>query len=309
MGGDTQGKLSTSAEFGIAGTSAVAAITFCQPLDVVKTRLQLQGRGGGARAQEGVAAVLAAVWAREGVRGLERGLSASSLLQFSNVGTRFGGYDYIKRALGITATSGSGCAALWAAGGLSGAMAAVVSNPFYLLKTRLQAADMDPGPQRLTFTGAVRDVYRSGGVLGFYQGLQAFIPRTAAASSVQLASYDTVKAYCRSALGMHDGLPLHAVASFITGIAVVLAMQPFDFAATRLMSQAAGARTSFLATMADAVRTEGILSMYQGTLANYLRFGPYCVLVFVFTEQLRAQYTALTRTAPSSAPAPQRAAV
>ena len=33
---------------------------------------------------------------------------------------------------------------------------------------------------------------------------------------------------------------------------------------------------------------EGVGGVYRGAMANYLRFGPYCVLVFVFVEQGRS---------------------
>ena len=36
---------------------------------------------------------------------------------------------------------------------------------------------------------------------------------------------------------------------------------------------------------------------HAGATANYLRFGPYCVLVFVFVEQLRKIEAALMRAA------------
>eukprot|EP00965_Chrysotila_dentata_P021380 707952-Pleurochrysis_carterae.AAC.1 len=37
-----------------------------------------------------------------------------------------------------------------------------------------------------------------------------------------------------------------------------------------------------------SIQAEGVLSVYKGVSANYARFGPYCVLVFLFLEQLRA---------------------
>lgn len=38
----------------------------------------------------------------------------------------------------------------------------------------------------------------------------------------------------------------------------------------------------------QTVRAEGIAGVYRGAVANYLRFGPYCILVFIFVEQGRA---------------------
>jgi len=89
--------------------------------------------------------------------------------------------------------------------------------------------------------------------------------------------------------GLPEGLRLHVAASWITGIAVVGAMQPFDFAATRLMNQRAGTKTyqGLAHCLITVASSEGIRAIYQGVIPNYLRFGPYCILVFVFLEQLK----------------------
>ena len=55
--------------------------------------------------------------------------------------------------------------------------------------------------------------------------------------------------------------------------------------------RAAGGPAAFggpLDVIRKTVAAEGPLGVYKGVTANYLRFGPYCVLVFIFVEQLRA---------------------
>ena len=108
------------------------------------------------------------------------------------------------------------------------------------------------------------------------------------ASGVQLSTYDEVKHWLMFNHSFSDGLSLHFVASWITGIAVVAAMQPFDFAATRLVNQqSAGQRYSGpVDCIMKTVQSEGVLAVYKGVGPNYLRFGPYCVLVFIFLEHL-----------------------
>ena len=272
----------------------MGAITFCNPVDVVKTRLQLQQKTPSMTQPRysGVSGTLRVIAVGEGVRGLQKGLSAVYLLQFSNVGVRFGGYGFFKRLFGLDNEDSSGSkrnAMLFASGAASGALAAIVSNPFYLLKTRLQADTRKDNP--LTLRQAVRSLVQEEGVKGFWGGIRAFIPRTAAASAVQLSVYDVVKPWVMSGLNIADGLRVCIVSSFITGVAVVAAMQPFDFTATRMMNSPKEFPT-FTSCMVQTYKNEGPRAFYQGTLANYLRFGPYCVLVFVFTEQLRELYSA-----------------
>lgn len=95
----------------------------------------------GARPYTGVGQALVAMARREGVRGLQRGLAAASLLQFTNVATRFGVYGAGKRFSPSQTGSAAPEMAMQhmghiALGGVAGAAAAVVSNPFFLLKTR-----------------------------------------------------------------------------------------------------------------------------------------------------------------------------
>jgi hypothetical protein len=120
------------------------AITCTNPIDVVKTRLQLQGEPGSANARRyrGIAHAFATIARAEGagLRGLQRGLPPACLLQFSNVSMRFGGYAALTAALDIDpAESAAGWFGSLALGASSGFMAACVSNPFFLLKTRAQA--------------------------------------------------------------------------------------------------------------------------------------------------------------------------
>ena len=49
----------------------------------------------------------------------------------------------------------------------------------------------------------------------------------------------------------------------------------------------AAAYASPLDVIRKTVATEGVRGVYNGGTANYLRFGPYCVLVFVFVERAR----------------------
>ena len=134
---------SQGAEFVLAGLAACGAITLTNPIDVVKTRLQLQGElaGKGDRAYTGIGQALFRISQKEGLRGLQRGLVAAYLLQFSNVGCRFGAYGSLKQLLGVKpGASATDSLTSMLLGAASGSLAAVVSNPFFLLKSRFQAA-------------------------------------------------------------------------------------------------------------------------------------------------------------------------
>mmetsp|Transcript_52618 Transcript_52618/g.94832 ORF Transcript_52618/g.94832 Transcript_52618/m.94832 type:complete len:172 (+) Transcript_52618:101-616(+) len=142
-------------------------------------------------------------------------------------------------------------------------------------------------------SGELLDIGHSQGLAGYYRGLSAFVPRVAAATSVQLSTYDISKDFILRWAQVREGVATHFAASLLSGIAVTLAMQPFDIVAVRLMNQPhkdCGSGVLYSGPV-DCARqmlaAEGVSGLYKGTLANYVRFGPYCTLTFVFLEQLR----------------------
>eukprot|EP00971_Amphidinium_carterae_P062004 1227560-Amphidinium_carterae.1 len=166
----------------MSGSAAVAAICFTNPVDVVKTRLQLQGEKaarGTSAVYRGIGQSLVHIYRTEGIGGLQRGLGAACALQFSNVSTRFGVYGVAKHVCEITPETPYRYVKSLLLAGFSGACAALVSNPFFLLKTRLQsattAASSAVGQTAWDGNAGVgtllRDVYRKDGFQGFYRGL------------------------------------------------------------------------------------------------------------------------------------------
>lgn len=110
---------------------------------------------------------------------------------------------------------------------------------------------------------------------------------------VQLSTYDISKDCILRYVQVKDGVAIHFVASLLSGIAVTMAMQPFDIVAVRLMNQPHKECGSGLLysgpvdCLKQMLEAEGVFGLYKGAAANYVRFGPYCTLTFVFLEQLR----------------------
>lgn len=110
---------------------------------------------------------------------------------------------------------------------------------------------------------------------------------------MQLSTYDISKDCILRYVQVKDGVAIHFVASLLSGIAVTMAMQPFDIVAVRLMNQPHKECGSGLLysgpvdCLKQMLEAEGVFGLYKGAAANYVRFGPYCTLTFVFLEQLR----------------------
>eukprot|EP00516_Mucochytrium_quahogii_P006445 CAMPEP_0203749512 /NCGR_PEP_ID=MMETSP0098-20131031/4053_1 /ASSEMBLY_ACC=CAM_ASM_000208 /TAXON_ID=96639 /ORGANISM=" , Strain NY0313808BC1" /LENGTH=295 /DNA_ID=CAMNT_0050638585 /DNA_START=240 /DNA_END=1127 /DNA_ORIENTATION=- len=288
------------------------------PVDVVKTRLQFQGEQGnavGAKQYRGVFSSLRMIARHEGFAGLYRGIVPAYGLQFAVTATRFGVYGLAKdflaeydKAQGNEGADSFGRNFLLAA--VSGACGAVFGNPFFALKTRAQAysssKDLGTGarskPPASLFRSMI-DIYQMEGLKGYFRGFDAFVPRVVAYGAVQLGVYDFAKETLRRTFHLNDGFPLQAGTAFIAAISAVVAIQPFDFLAARLMNQPVDPVTKkgtlyngFLDCAYKSVKAEGVMCFSKGGWANMCRMGPYTVLVLVFFEQSKKIVNSVKRS-------------
>ncbi|KAJ1942410.1 Mitochondrial oxaloacetate carrier protein, partial [Linderina pennispora] len=135
----------------LAGSLAsCGAVTFTNPFEVVKTRLQLQGELAKAapntpKVYTNVAQAFWTIGKHEGLRGLQKGLGPGYMYQIMLNGTRLGMYEPTKRVLYSAVTGGPVDPARpniplnVAAGGLCGMAGAALGSPFFLIKTRMQS--------------------------------------------------------------------------------------------------------------------------------------------------------------------------
>lgn len=127
------------------------------------------------------------------------------------------------------------------AGATTGAFGALMGSPFFLIKTRLQAQStaLKIGHQheiKGMLDGLIKQ-YRAEGLLGLYRGVNGAMTRVAVGSAAQLSTYDMAKTMVLRTGYFGDNIWAHLTASMVAGVAVVLAMNPFDVASTRLYNR------------------------------------------------------------------------
>lgn len=298
------------------GAAAICAITCTHPIDVVKTRLQVQGElsktnAGQPAAYRGIVRSLGIIARAEGVGGLYRGLLPAYGLQFSVTAVRFAIYDLQKRLVGEefgkqgkTSTDAKGEQSVlrnFAMGAVGGVAGGVCGCPFYLLKTQFQTYSsagalkaVGAQHEHKGVVSAFVSIGRKHGLSGYFRGLTAFLPRVCIYSGVQLSTYDGVKSFLRgSRLNLPDSFSTHLLASSVTTCAAVTALQPFDFLSTRLMNQADPSPgqprqyANALDCAQQTLRTEGLRGFFKGAATNYARFTPYGILQLVLIEQFK----------------------
>eukprot|EP00074_Homo_sapiens_P100568 XP_016880123.1 solute carrier family 25 member 35 isoform X4 [Homo sapiens] len=144
---------------------------------------------------------------------------------------------------------------------------------------------------------ALTEIGQKHGLVGLWRGALGGLPRVIVGSSTQLCTFSSTK----DLLSQWEIFPpqswkLALVAAMMSGIAVVLAMAPFDVACTRLYNQPTDAQgkglmyRGILDALLQTARTEGIFGMYKGIGASYFRLGPHTILSLFFWDQLRSLY-------------------
>ncbi|KAI9661986.1 MAG: hypothetical protein M1831_002901 [Alyxoria varia] len=178
----------------VAGFSAGIVSTLAvHPFDVVKTRLQvdLDSRsqvGGSLR-------VARELFKKEGFRhGYYRGLSPNIIGNSVSWALYFMWYGNIKDMLQAYRGAGSKLHSIdyFVASGASGIVTAVLTNPIWVVKTRMLSTSRDaPGAYKSIAQGT-RLLYRDEGIKGFYRGL---VPSLFGVShgAIQFMAYEQLK--------------------------------------------------------------------------------------------------------------------
>jgi solute carrier family 25 protein 34/35 len=297
--------LSLKIQFIIAAISASTAVTFSNPFEVVKIRLQLQGelqrQGVYIKSYNGLLNGFYLILTKEGIRGIQKGLSLAYPYTITMNGTRLGLYNTLKNKItNFTGLPSTHLLVGMLAGATTGAIASVIANPFYVSKTRLQCQSefLPVGHQHYYRNGfhALVSVFREEGMAGYFRGLQAAINRMVVASSVQLGTYDKAKELVIKKFHFQEGLLAYTISACIGGFFMTIVLNPLDVVLTRLQNQPIiDGKGSFYKGSVDCIlkiaKIEGLYGFYKGTLPHYARLAPHTVILLVVFEKFKKHYT------------------
>eukprot|EP00960_Hanusia_phi_P055312 762935-Hanusia_phi.AAC.3 len=222
----------------MAGLASVVAQTCTQPVEVVKTRLQISGEVGAAahKTYNSFLGSATMVARNEGFFGLYKGMSAAALREMSYSSLRFGLYEPFKRVLGESDAKHTPIWKKFASGAAAGIVGSGLANPTDVLKVRMMANEGEP-KRMITIA---KEVYADGGLTAFYRSVHTTMIRAAILNATKLAAYDDLKQNLLKHNIMQEGMPLHFCCSMFAGVMVAATTSPVDLVRTRLMNQPAG---------------------------------------------------------------------
>lgn len=274
-------------KFAFGGLAGMAATCVVQPLDLIKTRMQLSG---GSRTSFAVAGEIVA---REGFVALYTGLSAGLLRQATYTTTRLGVYNYLFDSYKEKNGAAPGFGTKTLLGVAAGSVGAFVGTPAEVALIRMTADGRLPVEQRRNYKNvadALIRIVREEGVLKLWRGATPTVGRAMVVNAAQLSTYSQAR---EMFVGyVPDGITLHFCASMVSGLITTIASMPVDIIKTRIQNAAKG--QSQLGVVTSLLKNEGVLSLWKGFLPYYARLGPHTVLTFIFLEQFNAAYFRMT---------------
>ncbi|KAH7124132.1 mitochondrial 2-oxodicarboxylate carrier protein-like protein [Dendryphion nanum] len=270
-------------QFAAGAVAGISEILVMYPLDVVKTRIQLQhGKATDGQGYTGVIDCFRKIIRNEGMSRLYRGITAPILMEVPKRAIKFSSNDAfapLYQNLFNAPTLTQPIAIL--TGASAGATESLVVVPFELVKIRLQ--DKTSAARYNGLVDCLSKVIRQEGLLALYNGFEATLWR----HIVWNAGYFGCIFQVRSLLPAPSEAKKPKVqktindlaAGFVGGVVGTTLNTPLDVIKSRIQSVAKieGVRGKYewaWPSLGVVAREEGLRALYKGYVAKILRFGP-----------------------------------
>jgi tetrahydromethanopterin S-methyltransferase subunit F len=148
-------------------------------------------------------------------------------------------------------------------GGSAGGLGQLIATPFDLVKVRLIA---DRNRSKYSgFVDCVRKIYLSEGAKGFYRGWMPSVQRALMVNIGELSTYDESKQLILRNSTLQDGIVVHTMSSFMSGLVSSAISTPIDVVKSRMMANPDAYKGS-LDCVAQTLKREGASAFSKGFL-------------------------------------------
>ncbi|SMN22428.1 similar to Saccharomyces cerevisiae YPL134C ODC1 Mitochondrial inner membrane transporter [Maudiozyma saulgeensis] len=257
----------------IAGVSETVAM---YPLDVIKTRFQLQSVT--TNRQLGLVSYITKVLRKEGLRHIFRGITSPVLMEVPKRATKFSCNSkyqtFLQRIFGQNTLTQS---TTIIAGAMAGSTEAIIIVPFELVKIRMQQVSS----VYKTPADCLKSIIRKDGIFAMYTGLEATMWR----SSVWNSGYFGLMHFVKSVLPHTENKRLQTSYNFIAGalggsLSCFLSV-PFDVVKSQIQSvngsyvtRRSGFYGSAIFSIIHMYKADGIFTLYRGITPILCRYAP-----------------------------------
>ncbi|KAJ1036547.1 hypothetical protein NDA13_000080 [Ustilago tritici] len=296
MASPTQPKpLPFYAQFTAGAIAGVTELLCLYPLDVVKTRMQLQGRADvGAERYNGMVDAFKKIIKSEGAGRLYRGLVPPLMLEAPKRAVKFAANDFWgKTYRSLTGQSQMTQSLSLLTGCSAGATESIVVVPFELVKIRLQdkaQAHLYTGPMDV-----VRKIVAADGLLGLYAGLESTFWRHVLWNGGYFSVIFAVRAQMPKARSKTEQLGNDFISGSIGGTVGTMLNTPADVVKSRIQNtpdvkgQVRKYNWTF-PSIALIAKEEGFSALYKGFTPKVLRLAPGGGVLLLVVEVVLGQF-------------------
>ncbi|XP_062705662.1 mitochondrial uncoupling protein 4 isoform X2 [Aedes albopictus] len=282
--------------------AASIAETVTYPLDLTKTRLQIQGEAAAVSGAikklkyRGMLATATGIIREEGPLKLWQGVTPALYRHIVYSGVRIVTYDKLRKKL----RNGNNDFALWQsalAGVGAGGLAQWLASPADLVKVHIQMEGkrrlMGMEPRVHGAAHAFREIVSRGGITGLWKGSVPNVQRAALVNLGDLTTYDTVKRFVMKKTGLPDCHLVHIISSICAGLVAATMGTPADVVKTRVMNQPTDLNgkgllyKGSLDCLQQTIGKEGFFALYKGFLPVWIRMAPWSLTFWLSFEQIR----------------------
>ncbi|KAG9768975.1 Mitochondrial FAD carrier protein FLX1 [Exophiala dermatitidis] len=282
----------------IAGLSAgLISTIIVHPLDIIKTRLQVDTSAH--PLLNSSRSVLRDILRNEGptrISALYRGLTPNLVGNSAGWGLYFLWYreaqDVIRKVRGYQPGQQLSSVEYLTASALSGGLSAILTNPIWVVKTRMLSTSATQTGAYPSMIAGLRSIYRTEGVRGFFHGMTPSLVGVSH-GALYFVAYEKLKFWRRQSkktneLTNVDTLMTSSLSKIFAGVLTY----PHQVIRARLQTYNPSAAThvrgpGLVALVKQVWHNEGLVGYYKGLFPNLLRVVPSTCVTFLVYENAR----------------------
>lgn len=263
---------------GLAGGLEVM-MTF--PTEYVKTQLQLDSRAVTPR-YNGIVDCVRKTVRQHGPLGLYRGLSSLLYGSVPKASVRFMGYEVLRNKLMDADGKLTQSRTIMCGLGAGFMEAVVIVCPMETVKVKFIHDQNQVNPKYRGFFHGVREIVKSEGILGTYQGLTATVLKQGSNQAIRFLVFNNLKSYFQAGDNTKEiGIARTFFSGGVAGGASVLGNAPLDVVKTRMQGLDRHLYRGTWHCATEVLKHDGIKGFYKGTVPRLGRV--VFNVAFVFT--------------------------
>jgi len=278
----------------MGGIAGITGATICYPMDMVKTRLQNQrSLPGDQKVYKHSLDCFKKILAAEGPRGLYRGLPAQLVGITPEKAIKLTSNDFFRYKFTNKQTGEIKPWQEMASGAMAGFLQVVITNPYELVKVRLQTQSLVEGHQRKSAFFIINEL----GLTGLYKGASACLLRDVPFTAIYFTIYANFKKLVQNNY-LEPGHELQLIHRFVCGVGAgmvsAFTVTPADVIKTRLQVKTEKGSVAYKGIMDAAARIskeEGYKAFFKGSVPRMLIVSPLFGITLTVYEGLQGYFT------------------